>query len=83
MKFVHGIFFPYDYPAEWLIEKRIAFNEQYLLEAFLAYNSAYTVIAENHWLCLDYPDEVERLVPGLQSKSTANGRGSFWMHKAG
>ena len=29
---VHDIFFPHDYPAEWLIEKRIAFSEQYLLK---------------------------------------------------
>jgi hypothetical protein len=80
---IHDIFFPYDYPAEWLIEKRIAFNEQYLLEAFLAYNPAFMVIAANHWLCLDYPDEVERLMPGLQSESSYNGHGSFWMYKVG
>jgi hypothetical protein len=42
---VHYIFFPHDYPVEWLIEKRIAFNEQYLLEAFLAYNHVFEVVA--------------------------------------
>jgi hypothetical protein len=27
-------------PGQWLIPKRIAFNEQYLLEGFLAFNAA-------------------------------------------
>lgn len=77
---VHDIFFPYDYPAEWLIEKRIAFSEQYLLEAFLAFNKAFAVVAANHWLCLDYPEAVESLWPGIQS-DCYNGQASFWMRK--
>jgi hypothetical protein len=35
---VHDIFFPHDYPAEWLLNRRLALNEQYLLEAFLSFN---------------------------------------------
>jgi hypothetical protein len=80
---VHDIFFPYDYPAEWLVEKRIAFTEQYLLEAFLGYNPVFEVVAANHWLCLDYPDEVGGLVPPSKNESAYNGRGSFWMRKVG
>ncbi len=78
---VHDIFFPHDYPAEWLIEKRIAFNEQYLLEAFLAYNTAFSVQAANHWLALDHPDAVEQLWPRLRKESGYHGHASFWMRK--
>ncbi len=79
---VHDIFFPCDYPAEWLIEKRIAFSEQYLLEAFLAFNSAFAVVATNHWLCLDHTEAVECLWPGIQ-RNSYNGQASFWMRKIG
>ena len=52
---VHDIFFPKDYPEEWLLEKRLALNEQYLLEAFLAFNTSFSIRLSNHWLCLDHP----------------------------
>jgi len=77
---VHDIFFPHDYPAEWLMEKRIAFSEQYLLEAFLAYNHSFSVQMANHWLGLDHSMDVECLWPD----SCRDGRvksASFWMRK--
>jgi cephalosporin hydroxylase len=61
----HDIFFPYDYPPQWLIEKRLAWNEQYMLEAFLAYNSHFEVVLANHWLSVDYPQEVAKIWPGV------------------
>ena len=68
---VHDIFFPHDYPAEWLIERRMALNEQYLLEAFLSFNEKFQVALANYWLCLDHQDEAARLWP--------NSGSSFWM----
>lgn len=41
---VHDIFTPYDYPLEWLIQRRF-WNEQYHLEGFLAFNSAFEIEA--------------------------------------
>jgi hypothetical protein len=70
---VHDIFFPHDYPAEWLIERRTAFNEQYLLEAFLSFNERFQVELANYWLCLDHPDKAARLWP--------NSGASFWMKR--
>jgi hypothetical protein len=78
---VHDIFFPQDYPAAWLIEKRIAFNEQYLLEAFLAFNSRFAVRAANFWLASDYFDDVQALVPSSLPPGSELGRGSFWMQR--
>jgi Methyltransferase domain len=70
---VHDIFFPHDYPAEWLIERRMALNEQYLLEAFLSFNEKFQVALANYWLCLDHPDEAARLWP--------TGGSSLWMKR--
>lgn len=61
----HDIFFPYDYPPQWLIERRMAWNEQYMLEAFLAYNSHFEVVLANHWLSVDYPQDVAKIWPGV------------------
>jgi hypothetical protein len=39
---VHDIFYPFEYPKEWVEEGR-AWNEAYLLAAFLQYNRAFRV----------------------------------------
>ena len=72
---VHDIFFPHDYPAEWLIERRLALNEQYLLEAFLSFNEQFQITLANYWLCLDHRDEATRLWPSNAGAS------SLWMKR--
>ena len=72
---VHDIFFPQDYPADWLLSRRLALNEQYLLEAFLAFNKTFSPQLANHWICLDYPEDAARLWSNTASSS------SFWMKR--
>ena len=72
---VHDIFFPHDYPAEWLIERRLALNEQYLLEAFLSFNEHFKVTLANYWLCLDHRADTARLW------SSTAGASSLWMQR--
>ena len=72
---VHDIFFPQDYPAEWLLNRRLALNEQYLLEAFLAFNKTFAPQLANYWMCLDYPEYAARLWPNTATSS------SFWMKR--
>ena len=76
---VHDIFFPHDYPAEWLIERRMALNEQYLLEAFLSFNERFQVALANYWLCLDHAHEAARLWPDALSANY--GASSLWMRR--
>jgi hypothetical protein len=78
---VHDIFFPRDYPASWLIDRRLAFNEQYLLEAFLSFNHAFAVRACNHWLALEYRGDAEALAPAAIWPGPELGCGSFWMQR--
>jgi methyltransferase family protein len=68
---VHDIFLPHDYPAEWLLKRRLALNEQYLLEAFLSFNTAFAPQLANYWLCLDYPENAACVW-------TTRGASSFW-----
>jgi hypothetical protein len=72
---VHDIFFPHDYLAEWLIERRLALNEQYLLEAFLSFNNSFTPQLANYWLALEYPLEAAQLWSNVERPS------SFWMKR--
>ncbi|HJU93400.1 MAG TPA: class I SAM-dependent methyltransferase [Pyrinomonadaceae bacterium] len=74
---VHDIFFPHDYPADWLMNRRLALNEQYLLEAFLAFSTTFSVQLANYWLCLEHLDDAAR----LWSNASTHGASSFWMKR--
>ena len=76
---VHDVFLPYEYPRQWIVEKRRFWNEQYLLHAFLAFNSFVEVLAAVHWLDKNHPDKVSKACPvyGEQRR----GSGSFWFRK--
>ena len=79
----HDIFFPYDYPPKWLIERRLAWNEQYMLEAFLAYNPHFEVALTNHWLSIDYPQEAANIWPGVVNweKDPYHHCAGLWLRK--
>jgi len=59
---LHDIFYPFEYPQEWLAEGR-AWNEAYLLRAFLQYNAQFQVLlfgsflasAQSDWLAEHMP----------------------------
>lgn len=81
---VHDIFFPRDYPAKWVINERRAYNEQYLLEAFLSDNKSFAPKLANHWLVLDYRNAVDALCPLIATSGVTIEQlgGSFWMCKS-
>lgn len=47
---VHDIFLPYDYPEDWVLERRWGLNEQYLVQALLAETISFDVLWAGHWL---------------------------------
>jgi len=38
---IHDIFWPADYPDEWIFERGQTWNEQYVAQAFLMYNNTF------------------------------------------
>lgn len=79
---VHDVFFPTDYPAAWVIDRRTAFNEQYILEAFLAFNNSYAVQLANAWMWRDENAAARRLCPpAFDEAGLAGSPASFWMRR--
>jgi hypothetical protein len=77
---VHDIFTPHDYPEPWLRSQRRLWNEQYLLEAFLAYNSSYKIVCAMSWLKHKHFDAVAAACPMLTVNPNAE-PGAFWFTK--
>lgn len=84
---VHDIFTPRDYPEEWLDQRVYFWNEQYLLEAFLSFNSEFEVIGALNFLRHKYPDELTACCPVLRARIDSGGSSysseprSFWMSR--
>ena len=75
---VHDVLWPFEYPRTWVLEGR-AWNEAYLLRAFLQYNSTFEVMLFNAWIGQAARDLAAELMPEF----LVNPGGSFWMRKRG
>ena len=73
---IHDVFFPLEYPLKWL-KRGLAWNEIYLLRAFLQYNKAFEILFFNSFVAYQFPDDVKRLIPQM-SVSPGN---AIWLRK--
>lgn len=75
---VHDIFSPKNYPKEWLEDRVLFWNEQYLLEAFLSFNSDWKIIGALNYLHHNYYNELKSVAPYLLPDSEP---GSFYIKR--
>ena len=72
----HDILYPFEYPYSWVTQGR-AWNEAYLLHAFLAHNRAYQIEFFNSYMCYHYRERIETEFPLFLK----NEGGSLWLRK--
>jgi len=72
----HDVFFPFEYPQEWLL-RGTAWNEQYILRAFLEFNKEFKIIMFNTYLENMFEAKIKNRFP-LLYKNTG---GSIWLKK--
>jgi predicted O-methyltransferase YrrM len=72
---VHDVFWPFEYPAEWLRQHR-DWTENYLLHAFLADNARWEILLFSSWLWRCHAE----LVPQWLATESP---GSIWLRKRG
>jgi hypothetical protein len=73
---IHDMFYPFEYPKSWVLEGR-AWNELYLVRAFLQNNDTFEIAAFNNYLTLMHRDWFQQHMP-LCLKNTG---GSLWLRK--
>lgn len=77
---VHDIFTPKDYPNEWIFDEHRLWNEQYLLEAFLIFNTKFKIIGALNYLSHKFNKEFKDKSP-IYSQQIGREPGAFWMIK--
>jgi hypothetical protein len=76
----HDIFLPWEYPRKWPLESRWYWSEQYLLQAFLAFNPAFEIVFSSQLVTRSDPDRVAGLVPGFVPGASV--AASFWIRRS-
>ena len=74
---VHDIFLPFDYGRHWVLDEFRFWTEQYLLQAFLTFNSEFEVLLANYYLSQYHKEYLRAAFPDLPGWIG----GSFWMRR--
>ncbi len=72
----HDIFFPFEYPKEWL-RCGIAWNESYLLRAFLSFNAAFKILLFSDLVQIEHKELFAKSFPICNR----NSGGCLWIRK--
>jgi len=76
---VHDIFLPKEYPIEWVFGEHFFWNEQYLLQSFLAFNGKFEVLWASHFMHLAHAAELAAAFKSYEREKTRPC--SFWMRR--
>jgi hypothetical protein len=76
----HDVFLPWEYPRVWFEEMHYYWAEQYLLQAFLAFNDAFEVLLPAQALAREHPARLAAVVPSFASGVSP---AALWMVRRG
>ena len=76
---VHDIYTPRDYPKAWVVDQARLWNEQYLLESFLAFNRRFEVVCSLNHLCQKHQQAVAAMFPRYAKEPAKTEPGAFWI----
>ena len=73
----HDIFFPFEYPTDWVIKEKRNWNENYILKAFLMYNQNFEIKLFNTFIFSEHPHIFKEIKFPTNSKNHTFG--SIWI----
>ncbi len=77
---IHDIFLPSSYPKYWVMEHNRFWNEQYLLQAFMAYNEHFEVLWAGQYMVQNHPNALRKAFKAFD-EGYGMGAGSFWIRR--
>jgi hypothetical protein len=74
---IHDIFWPFEYPEQWVVEENRSWNEVYALRAFLMNNDSWDIVFFNDYFAKIEEDTIQSTCPSFLKK----GGGSLWLRR--
>jgi predicted O-methyltransferase YrrM len=78
---LHDVFLPGDYPQDWVLEGR-AWNELYLVRAFLVFNAGFEILFGAQWMMQNHWDALAEAFPDL-TRDESRLASSLWIRRVG
>src|ERR1700733_8138661 len=75
----HDIFLPFSYPKAWVVNELRFWNEQYVLQALLAFNKSFTVLWAGNYMNHKHANALRQAFDSYSAQQTAPG--SFWIKR--
>lgn len=75
---IHDIFLPDEYPKVWMLDQCRNWNEQYIVRAFLQYNSAWEIVWAAHYMATRHTVAV---TDAFAPAARVTGGGSLWLRR--
>lgn len=75
----HDIFFPFEYPRNWVENRKRAWNENYFIRSFLQYNNTFKIIYFNNYIGKFHKSMLQKYMP----IALMNIGGSLYLRKEG
>jgi predicted O-methyltransferase YrrM len=76
---LHDSFLPWDYPEHWVFEGK-GWNELYLMQSFLVWNSAFEVLFGTYWMIRRHWDALCRAFPDMTPEDRRDSS-SLWIRR--
>jgi predicted O-methyltransferase YrrM len=76
---IHDIFFPCEYPKDWVLRENRSWNEQYVVRALLMYSSAFKIVFGSSIAYNRYPDLLRTAL--RHADGSIMGGASLWIEK--
>lgn len=76
---IHDIFFPHEYPKDWVLTENRSWNEAYLVRALLMYSTAFRVRFGCNYAFWRFPKLVKEAL--ALASGQAFGGGSLWIER--
>lgn len=73
---IHDIYWPFEYPEDWILSG-IAWNESYLVKAFLQFNSSFDILLFNSYLAAHHREAMQEHMPLFMPDAGS----SLWIKK--
>jgi hypothetical protein len=78
---IHDIFTPKDYLDDWVLNDVRLWNEQYLLEVFLTFNTQFQITGALNYLAHHHREELASRCPIFGAEASQREPGAFWIQR--
>ena len=75
----HDIFLPAEYRKKWVLKEHVFWNEQYLLQAFLAFNNSFEILWAGSYMHINHSNELKTAFSSYDPQP--RWPGGFWVRK--